>query len=148
MLALTFDPTTGTCDLALTGTGALASDDGLVTAALTSLLSDARAPVGAPLPSGISDRRGWIGDALVPEALGPDTWGSCLWLMSREKQTEAVRARVIALCRDALAWLVSDGAAAAISVDAAWGGSGWLNVTATVTALSGRPLTVTLPTRV
>ena len=65
-IALTFDPATFEFDLALAGAGDardLQGDDGLLTAVIISLFTDARAHDDDPLPDervGVtSDKRGW-----------------------------------------------------------------------------------------
>jgi len=87
---------------------ALAVDDTVLTAILHCLFTDRRAPEGYPLPDGSEDRRGWWGDCL---ALDPDDegYGSLLWLLAREKQTEATRRRAEDFCRQALQILVDKG---------------------------------------
>ncbi|WP_034627143.1 phage GP46 family protein [Desulfocurvibacter africanus] len=102
-------------DLALNGPD-LASDSGLRTAVLLSLLTDRRAEDDDEIPDGTGDRRGWWADAYA-EREG-DRWGSRLWLLRRSKQLpETVRlAREYA--EEALAWMVEDGVATSVSVTA------------------------------
>lgn len=94
----------------------LAGDGSFGTAVLISLFTDARAQADE-LPPEWQDPRGWWADALLAEnggdALGV---GSKLWLLSREKQTEAVMARAEDYARQALQWLIDDGHAAAVDV--------------------------------
>lgn len=127
MIALEWGPSP-TPDLAVTATGQIARDDGLRTAVLLSLFLDARAGAEDPLPDaspqGAADRRGWVGDALASDST--DRFGSRLWLLSREKQTEGVRARAEIYAREALAWLVTDGLATALDVTATWRSRGLL----------------------
>lgn len=123
MIALDWGPAP-TPDIAVTEAGQIARDDGLRTAVLLSLFLDARASAEDPLPDGTGERRGWLGDALAPDAA--DRFGSRLWLLSREKQTEGVRARSEIYGREALAWLVTDGLASAIDVAATWRSRGVL----------------------
>jgi phage gp46-like protein len=132
MIGFSYDPATMTCDLAL-GPQGLAHDDGLATVVLASLLSDARAAATDRLPAGVTDPRGWCGDVLADPAFVGDGWGSKLWLLSREKQTEETRRRAIEIAEAALAWLITDGAASAVAVDAAWVAIGRLALTVTVT---------------
>ena len=109
-------------DLARTPLGALAEDDGLRTAVLLSLFLDRRAGTQDPLPdAGTPDRRGWVGDALA--AVPGDRIGSRLWLLRRAKASEATRLRAEAMAREALAWLVQDGVAERIAVQAELQGS-------------------------
>lgn len=105
--------------------GGLVDDDTLRTAVLISLFTDRRASAEDDLPDGAGgDRRGWIGDALAT-AEG-DRIGSRLWLLKRRKQTEETRLLAEDYCREALQWLVEDGVASAIAVEAAWIRSGVL----------------------
>lgn len=96
-------------DLALDGAD-LRAEDGLQTAVFLSLFSDARAPDGWV---GGSDVRGWWPD-------GPqDRFGSHLWLLARESLTGDVLARAEGYAEAALLWLVEDGIAERVSVQAA-----------------------------
>ncbi|MBM3929225.1 MAG: hypothetical protein FJ335_12340 [Sphingomonadales bacterium] len=104
----------GVADLVVDA-GSLATDDGLRSAIVMSLFSDARAGGDDELPVD-ADPRGWWGD-VVPSA-DRDELGSKLWLLDRAK----VIPRVLASARDyataALAWLVDDGVASSVGVDA------------------------------
>lgn len=93
---------------------ALAADDGLETAIILSLFTDARASNDDPLPFGESDRRGWWADAF-PE-VDRDRIGSRLWLLQREKQTQATLNRAREYAEEALAWLIADGVARSVEV--------------------------------
>ena len=105
----------GIADLVL-GAGGLATDDGLRSAIVVSLFTDARADADDPLPAG-SDRRGWWGD--VAPAVDRDETGSRLWLLDREKVTGKALARARDFAEAALAWLVEDKVAASVEVEAA-----------------------------
>lgn len=113
-LALRWDNELFGADLALDG-AALATDEGLRTAVIVSLFTDARARDDDPLPAE-GDRRGWWGDA-VP-AVPRDRIGSRLWLLSREKRLQSVVARAHDYAAEALAWLVDDGIVASVQVEA------------------------------
>jgi phage gp46-like protein len=106
--ALVFDSTDGTYDLALEAAD-LQADDGLLTAVVVSLFSDARAPRDVRLPAESTDRRGFWGDSFAQ--LAGDQTGSLLWLLDRELNIERTRAQLEERARDALAWLVEDGIA-------------------------------------
>ena len=98
-------------DLALE-TFALASDDGLETAVILSLFTDARARDDDTLPAGQTDRRGWWADAFP--AVAGDRFGSRLWLLRRSKQLQESLIVAREYAEEALAWLVeARGAAAA-----------------------------------
>lgn len=103
------------CDLALQG-ARLATDEGLKTAVVVSLFTDRRARPDDPLPHGSADRRGWWGDSAA--SLDGDRIGSRLWLLSREKQLPEVLARAEEYAREALQWLVEDGVARRVEVEA------------------------------
>lgn len=94
---------------------ALAADDGLETAVILSLFTDARASDDDPLPFGESDRRGWWADAFP--SVDRDRIGSRLWLLRREKQTQDTLNRAREYAEEALAWLVADGVARSVEVE-------------------------------
>lgn len=100
-------------DWVLVGPG-LAEDEGLTTAVVLSLFSDARAQAGDVLPDGGTDRRGWWGDAFADEP--GDRFGSRLWLLHREKQLAQVLPRAKQYAEEALRWLVEDGIASSVAV--------------------------------
>lgn len=122
-LALVWDDETVSADLLLSG-GGLETDDGMRTAILISLFTDARAAEDAELPEAGDDRRGWWGDQFAADA-GPDAGtaadrnriGSLFWLLGRAKATN----RNLQLARQwaeaALAWLVRDGVASTVAVE-------------------------------
>jgi phage gp46-like protein len=95
--------------------GDLATDEGLTTAVLISLFTDARAREDDALPPGVTDRRGWWGDAW-PVAPG-DRIGSRLWLLAASKQLQEALIRAREFGEEALAWLVRDGAARRVEVE-------------------------------
>lgn len=121
-LALVWDADAMAADLLL-GSGRLATDDGMRTAILISLFTDARAADDETLPEAGGDRRGWWGDAYARE-VRPDAGtardvnriGSLLWLMSRSKITARTLTQATQACEEALAWLVRDGIASAVRV--------------------------------
>ena len=131
-------------DLALDGADP-AVDDGLETAVVLSLFTDARALDGDPLPDPAMGRRGWWGDAYPPaDAAGApatgDRHGSRLWTLWREKQTEETRRRAETYAAEALAWMVADGIAARVDVAASWAGPGILALAVTITRPGSAPL--------
>lgn len=95
---------------------ALAADDGLETAVILSLFTDARALDDDVLPPGQTDRRGWWGDAW-PAAEG-DRFGSRLWLLRSSKQLQQSLNLAQEYAEEALAWLIKDGVASLVEVDA------------------------------
>lgn len=98
-------------DIAVQG-GDLLPDNGLATAVLISLFTDARAPQLSELPQGEKSVRGWWGD------LGEHITGSLLWLVQREKVLPEVALRAQEYAEAALAWMLEDGVAEAITVEA------------------------------
>lgn len=103
--ALEWDNTAGAASVVVED-GDLKADDGLRTAMLISLFTDARALPGDVLPEGVTDRRGFWADA-VPEVAG-DSTGSRLWLLERSKKTPDFLDRANTYAREALAWLLED----------------------------------------
>lgn len=121
-LALTWSDDLG-ADLSLAG-GALATHDGMRTAILLSLFTDARAPEGMALPEDGDDRRGWWGNAFSGEvsdaAADSDVrnhLGSLLWTLRRAKVLSSVTAQARQFAYEALAWLIRDGVVKTITVE-------------------------------
>lgn len=113
-IALQFDPKHFVADIFMDGSD-LASDEGLQTAVVLSLFLDRRAETDDELPEG-GDRRGWWADA-YPDVEN-DRIGSRLWLLSREKQLNQVLIRAREYAAEALQWLIDDGVAEAVEIDA------------------------------
>ncbi len=111
-IALVFDPVSTVFDLALVD-GDLATDSGLETATILSLFTDRRALPEDELPDGGTDRRGWWADAYSDRP-----FGSRLWLLWREKELDDVLRRAREYTEEALAWMVEDGVASAVEVEA------------------------------
>lgn len=115
-LLLVWDADRGNADLVVDGAD-LAFDDGLQTAVIISLFTDRRVAEDE-LPPGETDRRGWWGDTLNEDP--EDRTGSKLWLLARSKQTADVPVKAEEYAEEALAWLVEDGIARAVSAAAEW----------------------------
>lgn len=98
--------------------GRLATDDGLRTAMLISLFTDARARADDPLPADGGDRRGWWGNAFKGDDNAPEELGSRLWLLDREKLTDRNVERGRAYAAEALAWLKRAGIVSELLVEA------------------------------
>jgi len=98
--------------------GDLADDGGLYTAVAISLFTDRLANPDDPLPASGGDRRGWWGDAYLPDLANgqADNIGSRLWLLARAVQIPQTAQQAQAYCREALQWLVDDGVAALVAV--------------------------------
>lgn len=103
-------------DLALVE-GQLATDEGLRTAMLISLFTDARARADDALPDPGGDPRGWWGNGF--DRVPGRELGSRLWLLSREKLTFATLARARAYAEEALAWMTAEGVVSALEVEVA-----------------------------
>ena len=103
-------------DLVLAGDD-LELDQGLETAVLVSLFSDARLEAGDELPEGESDLRGWWADG------GPgDRFGSRLWLLERAKVTQATLELARRYATEALEWLITEEIAERVEVSTLrWG---------------------------
>lgn len=111
-IAITQDPLTGAFHLAYNAQGNdLATVAGLTTAVIISLFTDRQADPDDVLPDGGTDRRGWWADT---------TMGSRLWLLSREKEISAVLGKARQYAEEALAWLLDDGVASAVTVITSW----------------------------
>lgn len=94
----------------------LATDEGLTTAVILSLFTDARAREDDALPHGDADRRGYWGDAWP--AYPGESMGSRLWLVWPGKQTRENLVRAREYAQQALEWLVTDGIASSVEVQA------------------------------
>ncbi len=108
------------CDLSLTNAD-LTTDSGLRAAVMVSLFTDRRAENDDADPFQ-GDRRGWWADTYADQA--GDLIGSRLWLLARAKRTPDTLRRVTEAAESCLAWLVEDGAATSVAVDAQWSDSG------------------------
>jgi len=124
-ILLRWDNSVSAADLVLDAP-VLATDGGLSTAILVSLFTDARAGADDALPDEECGLGGWCGDSLIPDGEGP--LGSKLWLLRRGKRTPDTAARAKRYAEDALAWIVSKGIAASVTVDASWNAAGELDL--------------------
>ncbi|MFZ5539471.1 MAG: phage GP46 family protein [Pseudomonadota bacterium] len=131
-----FDNEHGEGDWLLAAPG-LATDEGLETAVIISLFTDRRADPSDEIPDGTQDRRGWFGDAYAD--VPGDRIGSRLWLLSRAKQTAETLQRARDYAREALAWLIEDGIARAVEVDASWFALGRMALEVTISRAESAP---------
>lgn len=115
-------------------------DDGLQTAVLISLLSDARAGADDDLPVRETNRRGWWAGAME----GAYPWGCKWWLRWRDKQLPETAAMIADDAREALAWMTADGLATAIEIDAQWLRRGVLGIEIIIRLPSGRATTLNM----
>ncbi|GBQ23169.1 bacteriophage protein [Gluconacetobacter sacchari DSM 12717] len=129
-IAIAWDPVAGRGDWSIVS-GDLALGDSLASAVLVSLFTDrvaADQPTSADTAIGISassgpagsiaaDRGGWWGDAFADVPIG-----SRLWQLRRAVKSgdAAIPAEVQAIVSEALQWLIDDGVASSIAVDAWW----------------------------
>ena len=97
------------------GETGLEQDDGLETAVLISLFSDARC-TDEQLPPDFTFKRGYWADMFAEK--NGDKHGSLLWLLEREKQTVEILSKIEEYCRQSLQWMIDDGIAKDVSVQA------------------------------
>ncbi|MFZ2469468.1 MAG: phage GP46 family protein [Parvibaculum sedimenti] len=118
--------------------GDLLTDDGLRTACIISVETDARATDDDLARFGLdgADKRGWWADSIVPVVTGDNT-GSLLWLLERAKQTEEVRRIAKDMIARALEWLIENKIAKSVDVTTQWGASGRLNWRASIVKVDG-----------
>lgn len=88
--------------------------EGLARAVIVSLFTWRRALPGDVAPG--EAMQGWWGDTTAEQA--GDRIGSRLWLLIREKLTARTVARAEEYAREALQWLVDDGVASRVEVEA------------------------------
>lgn len=120
-LGLVWDPVAGAMDMAIVDND-LAGDEGLETAVLLALFCDARAADDDSQPDELDpNRRGWWGDQFQDFVIG-----SKLWLMNREKRTEANRQKIGQYSQEALAWMTGEDAAREVKIAATLLTNGWL----------------------
>ncbi|MBI4800440.1 MAG: phage GP46 family protein [Desulfarculus sp.] len=136
-LQTAFDNQAQRGDLALVD-GALLQDESLVTAIILSLFSNRRAKADDQLPFNDGDRQGWWGD-LVPPVEG-DQIGSRLWLLWREKSISLNLNRAREYAQEALQWLIDDGHARQVVVEAEETRRGVLGLKVVVTLVDGQVL--------
>lgn len=112
----------------------LAVEDGLRSAVRVSLFTDRRAREDDQLPDGSTDRRGHWSDSYS----SGDEIGSRLWLLDREKVVPEVLRRAEDYSREALAWMLKDGAASAVKASAWTTGRNDMNLQIAITHPDGR----------
>lgn len=110
------------------------ADEGLETAVLLSLFTDQRVTV-EELPTFETDQRGWWGDLLSD--ITDDKIGSKLWTLKREKTTTETLQRFIDFTREALQWMIDDGVADDVLVDAEYIRRGFIKVTIEISKPKG-----------
>lgn len=95
--------------------GDLKPDNGLETPALISLFSDRRVTI-EQLPPAEKDRKGWWAD-LISEPI-EDLIGSRLWSIERSKVSDNTAIEIESMLNEAFQWMIDDGIAASIIVNA------------------------------
>lgn len=95
--------------------GTLKADNTLETSVLISLHSD-RFVEAEDLPPGITTRRGWWADQFSD--VFSDKIGSRLWTLARGKVTDEVAVEMESIVLQCLNWLIEDGIADNITVEA------------------------------
>lgn len=129
-IELFWDPQSSRPDIGFAN-GDLAASHDIKTAVIVSLFTDRRAEDDDRLPDPAGSRRGWWGDGLDAVGVGRRL-GSRLWLLSREKQLKEVINRAKEYAQEALVWLVEDGVARSVTVDAQIVQTGLLGLTVEV----------------
>jgi phage gp46-like protein len=112
-IALLFNTGLSYTDIALDGPDLLTNKD-LQTAVIISLFSDAPAQAGDQVDGAYTG--GWWGDSFNTGVAGFKL-GSRLWLLKRQKTTQAVANLAKQYCYEALQWLVDENVASSILVD-------------------------------
>lgn len=112
----------------------LVQDFGLRTAVLVSLFTDRLARENDQLPDGSDDRRGHWSDSYLAN---DDLEGSRLWLLEREKVQPDVLRRAEDYSREALQWMLEDGLARTVQVNAWTTGRGDMNLAVVITRPQG-----------
>ena len=111
----------------------------LDTLIINALFSDARATPEVLARMGLppdTDPRGWVGDSYAKTK--GDRYGSLLWTLEREKQTDETLNLARDYCEAALAFLIEDGIAGSITVAAEWIRRGVLAVAISLGLIDGR----------
>jgi len=104
----------------------------LETAVIISLFTDRIAAPDDVIPDGSTNPRGWWGDTDPRYPIG-----SRLWLLDRSTQTQAVLNRCQDYCAEALQWLIDDGVAASVDVNAFFPAREMLGVEITINRTDG-----------
>lgn len=139
-ITTTWNPALSFGDWLMNGPQLMSGND-LETAVLISLFTDRVANQGDIIPDGTNDRRGWWGDNQINGATMPI--GSRLWLLSRSKSpTQQVLNQAVTYAREALQWMITDGVAAAVLVDAEWNANDFLAMKVTVKRNDGSIQTI------
>lgn len=109
----------GSIDIVLEG-GDLRAERGLRSAALVSLLCDARAAAGEVAAG--DDPRGWWGSD------ADDEWGSKLWRLAQAKRSKETLDLAERYAAQSLAWMTAQGITQRVDVVASYGPAGELGI--------------------
>lgn len=120
-------------DIAVDGID-LQTDNGLRTAIIISLFTDALANADDDIPDGSTHRRGWWADMFDQQSMG-----SKLWLLRRSKQTQQVLITAREYCQQALQWMIDDRIVRRIEVETEWVRQGVLGINASIYKVDGQP---------
>lgn len=112
-IRIEFDEENLVGDLLISG-GDLAIEEGLETAVVMSIFTDARALDDDELPGNDSDPRGWWADEFAQ--VEDDEIGSRAWLLERTRLNDETVVRAQGFYQQALQWLVDDGVAERVDV--------------------------------
>lgn len=107
-------------------------------AVIISLFTWARARPADDLPG--TERMGWWGDSL--SAVPGDRIGSRLWLLARAKLLPSTPLRAKEYAEEALAWLVADGVASSVVVQAERAGLSQLSMRCVIVKGDGARLDI------
>lgn len=125
-IALLVD-TNGESDISITK-GVPAVDNGLETAVYISLFTDARDENSEDT----TDKRGWWGDEFDDVKMG-----SKLWTLARAKDTDETIKKMKTYASDALQWMIADGIAKSVTVNAIRYSAGVIFMTIDITKPDG-----------
>lgn len=104
---------------ALTDTYVFALEAALHTAVIHSLFTDARADRDDALPYNATDKRGWVGEAFIPQHdNNTRAYGSKLWLHYYDIATPQVLKAQRFAAQESLGWLIHTGVVDSIDVTA------------------------------
>ena len=108
--------------------------DGLETAIIVSLLTDARAPASQVQTP--SRRRGWVGNIVTADS--GRQLGSRLWTFYQSRLTDAVLNDISVAAQESLNWMVEDGLAKSVVASALRNDSRSVTVNIAITTIEGK----------
>lgn len=143
-IATVWSPSAINGDWQMNGPALLSGND-LETAVIISLFTDRRAQRGDVIPDNTNDPRGWWGDNQV-SGNSASPIGSRLWLLARSTApTQRVLNQAVTYAREALQWLITDGIAAAVDVEANWNAPNFLALKVTIRRTDGTITAINYP---